>query len=739
MTRTPADPPLTSASRAGAAAGAGGGPPMPVKLAVTAAVIGLMAMMRLGVFGHRVMPIAFGMALVVFMWLRDRRLLWLTAVVFAATTIVKYVWVLPIYNASGAESPFGERMFDMSLVLFDLLLISFVVHVLIGARDALERRNADLSTTNEELAAREEEISRQNEELQSQTEELERQSEELRVTNEELATRERMLETLLDLSRSLHLGLSEDEAVDRICQTLGQLVNGPGTAAAILLRENGNLRVRCHHGFGPAGLESDVIPVGKSFAALIIEQRRTGYLEDIALRPELQIPQSVPGSAPRMISVLATPLVVRGNPIGTLEVYNTQRKTWSDDQLALIESLAAQTSVTLENAALFREVDEGRRRMMTILESVPVGLAVADANLKSIRFNPAGAALLGVPPEANIAEDYARGAWTVFVDGKQIPRDRYPMARAVRGERVYPHEIEVLLPSGKRIQILSSASPFSDAQGRVIGGVTSFADITNLKSLQRELETRRREAEEASVRKTRFLAAASHDIRTPANAISLLAELLKRSADSPSMQAEIPQLADELRQSATALVNLVSNVLDVTRFDTDKLEMHETEFPLSRLLEEEARQVLPLAQAKKLSLDVDGCDPGLWLRADRIKLGRVIGNLLGNAIKFTDTGGIKVRTDRDGDGQGVRIAVTDSGIGISPENQSRIFDEFWQLADGQRSKGSGLGLSISKRLVEAMGGRVNVQSTIGQGSTFRVVLPKDLVVPQADGKSPSAG
>src|SRR5439155_15218057 len=134
------------------------------------------------------------------------------------------------------------------------------------------------------------------------------------------------------------------------------------------------------------------------------------------------------------------------------------------------------------------------------------------------------------------------------------------------------------------LTVLSSASPFADAQGKLIGAVSSFADISDLKALQREQETRRREAEEASVRKTRFLAAASHDIRTPANAISLLAELLKRSADNPSMAAEIPNLADELRQSATALVNLVSNVLDVTRFDTDKLELHETEFSLARLI-----------------------------------------------------------------------------------------------------------------------------------------------------------
>ncbi|MEO6437524.1 MAG: HAMP domain-containing sensor histidine kinase, partial [Tepidisphaeraceae bacterium] len=265
-----------------------------------------------------------------------------------------------------------------------------------------------------------------------------------------------------------------------------------------------------------------------------------------------------------------------------------------------------------------------------------------------------------------------------------------------------------------------------------------------IKQLQRELETRRREAEEANVRKTRFLAAASHDIRTPANAISLLAELLKRTADSPSMAAEIPQLADELRASATALVTLVSNVLDVTRFDTDKLDLHETDFPLARLLEEEARQLLPLAQAKKLALEVEPAGE-LWLHADRIKLGRVLGNLLGNAIKFTDRGQVRVAATRDGDadgrgadgkiagghavgGQGVRIVVSDTGIGVSPEHQAHIFDEFWQLSDPQRSKGSGLGLAISRRLVEAMGGTISVHSEAGKGSTFTVTMPASAVV-----------
>ena len=136
--------------------------------------------------------------------------------------------------------------------------------------------------------------------------------------------------------------------------------------------------------------------------------------------------------------------------------------------------------------------------------------------------------------------------------------------------------------------------------------------------------------------------------------------------------------------------------------------------------------MLPLAQAKKLILDVEQPPRPIWLRADRIKLGRVMGNLLGNAIKFTDNGGVRVCTHMN-DGA-IEISVADTGVGISPEHQSRIFDEFFQLSDPARSRGSGLGLAISKRLIEAMGGKISVQSEPGKGSTFKIALRRNAVI-----------
>src|SRR5688500_3397616 len=317
-------------------------PPTWVKVSVCAAVIGVMSAVRLGIFGHRVMPIAFGMPLIVFIWLRDRRLLWFTVAIFALVTLIKYIFLLPVYDERGVPLGMPERTIDAGLVLLDLLVIASVLHILIGTAFTLRHRQAQLQASNAELAAREEEIQRQNEELQSTSEELERQSEELRVSNEDLAQRERMMESLLDLSRSLHVGLDYGATLARICETLGQLVNGPSVATGILINEEGGCKVRCHYGFGPAGVKADFIPEERSFSAIVLEQRRTGYIEDLAQRPDLEVPQPVAGEP--ILSVIAAPLIVRNKPIGSGDVYSRERRQWSEEQIALIESLAAQTS-----------------------------------------------------------------------------------------------------------------------------------------------------------------------------------------------------------------------------------------------------------------------------------------------------------------------------------------------------------------------------------------------------------
>ena len=419
--------------------------------------------------------------------------------------------------------------------------------------------------------------------------------------------------------------------------------------------------------------------------------------------------------------------------MGSLEVYSRHKTNWSQEQVALVESLAAQTSVSLEASELFHTVMQEKNRFEAVLQTAPVGIAIGNADLSEVRLNKAGAALLNVPVDSSIAIHGPSSPYKAFINGRPMAREESPLYRSIHeGKDTSAMEMDLVLPNNRRVNALVYSRPIRDPEtGAIRGGVSIFVDISSQKELQRELDIRRREAEEASVRKTRFLAAVSHDIRTPANAISLLAELIRRTATNPAMAADVPDLARELHGSAVSLVNLLSDVLDLARFDSDKVELQETEFSLTSLLEEERKQLLPLARQKGIEFDVELPPESLFLRADRIKLARILGNLIGNAIKFTETGQVRVGANRNGDGS-LHLFVSDTGIGIAPEDLQHIFDEFFQLRNPERdrAKGSGLGLTICKRLVDAMGGKLLVESIPGQGSRFTVTLPAFSLVPQ---------
>jgi signal transduction histidine kinase len=301
--------------------------------------------------------------------------------------------------------------------------------------------------------------------------------------------------------------------------------------------------------------------------------------------------------------------------------------------------------------------------------------------------------------------------------------------RALQGEQTPVEDMELKFHDGRDMHILLSAAPLRDRAGKINSALISFVDVTELRKLEAELERRRRDAEEASVRKSQFLAAASHDIRTPANALGLLAELLQRSASEPSMASEIPQLARELQASASGLLSLVSDILDLTRLDAGRVEMKLDEFELGDWLAGECHKLQPLADQKKLLFKCHAPDAPIRLHCDKFKLSRIVTNLIANAIKYTDSGQIHVSCRKREDG-GADISVQDTGIGIAPEHQASIFDEFVQIKNPDRdlAKGTGLGLSISKRLVELMGGKLSVISELGKGSAFIAALPATAVI-----------
>jgi signal transduction histidine kinase/CheY-like chemotaxis protein len=283
---------------------------------------------------------------------------------------------------------------------------------------------------------------------------------------------------------------------------------------------------------------------------------------------------------------------------------------------------------------------------------------------------------------------------------------------------------------GAIVLYASDVRRWTQAEFRVAEWLAAQAGLVLLSArLQQEIDRRREEAEDASQRKTRFLAAVSHDVRTPANAISLTAEVIKKAGEDPTWAHEIPELAETLRANAKLLVELVSDVLDLARFDSGKVEVDPSEFCLQDMVAKEILQYQALAKSAGLALAGSSNSDAIWLSADRMKLARVLSNLIGNAIKFTDRGRVDVECLRTDSGD-VQVRVADTGVGIQPAHLEHIFDEFYQIKNPERdrSKGTGLGLAICKRLVDAIGCELDVESEFGKGSTFTIRIPRTLLI-----------
>ena len=245
--------------------------------------------------------------------------------------------------------------------------------------------------------------------------------------------------------------------------------------------------------------------------------------------------------------------------------------------------------------------------------------------------------------------------------------------------------------------------------------------------LHEELRRGEREADEATARKSRFLAAVSHDVRTPANAIHLIAEVIRRKAQQ-SGAVELAKRASDLQANTRSLIELITDVLDLTRLDAERCDLQRSAFDLHALLDSEAKRFALFAERKGLSIEYQGeCKP-IWLYTDRVKLTRIISNLMDNAIKFSEKG--KVRLLCRPEKEARIVEVSDEGVGIPSDQLAHIFDEFYQLSNParERGKGNGLGLAIVKRLCDALDCRVSVVSKLNEGSCFSIELPQSLMV-----------
>ena len=260
-----------------------------------------------------------------------------------------------------------------------------------------------------------------------------------------------------------------------------------------------------------------------------------------------------------------------------------------------------------------------------------------------------------------------------------------------------------------------------------------------LTQAQQDLEDRAAELERASQYKSQFLANMSHELRTPLNSSLILAKLLSENTLG-NLNDEQVRFANTIYSAGNDLLNLINDILDISKVEAGKLELVPEQMSLRHVVEGMAMVFEPLAQQKKLAFQVQVADDvPLHMVTDRQRLEQILKNLLSNALKFTSSGQITVGLERVGDDR-VGFSVHDTGIGIRPEDQQGIFNAF-QQADGTTSRkygGTGLGLSISRDLAHLLGGTISLASEVGQGSCFTLTMPLAFTAPEAGPRLGSA-
>jgi signal transduction histidine kinase len=278
----------------------------------------------------------------------------------------------------------------------------------------------------------------------------------------------------------------------------------------------------------------------------------------------------------------------------------------------------------------------------------------------------------------------------------------------------------------------SDVRPFTDKQ---IELVSTFADqaaiaIENVRLFD-EIQDKSRQLAEASQHKSQFLANMSHELRTPLNAIIGVSEMLREDAEAAKQDLEP---LDRVLGAGRHLLALINDILDLSKIEAGRMELQLETFPLAPLIADVVRTIEPLA-AKNANQIAAKCDGAIGtLHADQMRLRQALLNLMSNANKFTERGSIAIDAQqRREDGRDyVTVAVADTGIGMTPEQMSKLFQEFSQ-ADASTTRkygGTGLGLAISKRFCQMMGGDITVQSEPGRGSTFTIRLPRNVDAPK---------
>ncbi len=358
---------------------------------------------------------------------------------------------------------------------------------------------------------------------------------------------------------------------------------------------------------------------------------------------------------------------------------------------------------------------ESLRMTRAILEAAADSIVVIDRNLIVVDVSPGTERVYGLTPEQCIGLNVLG-----VVHNQDQPSITSAIERLFTGEseEVQMARFRAIRADGQWITIESRARLLIDADGSSDRAVLVSRDVTEAEAAQSALAAAKAEAEQANLAKSEFLSRMSHELRTPLNSVLGFAQLLQMEADTKTGHEAV----DYIYTSGRHLLNLIDEILDISRVESGTLAIALEPLDVDELVKESVALFSLQATALGVTIIIDG-RAGMLVEADGQRLKQVLINLLSNAVKFNHREGTVVIHFTESSGR-VRISITDSGPGIAPENWERLFAPFDRLdAEARGIEGTGLGLALSKGLVEAIGGSLDFESTLGVGSSFWVELP----------------
>jgi PAS domain S-box-containing protein len=365
------------------------------------------------------------------------------------------------------------------------------------------------------------------------------------------------------------------------------------------------------------------------------------------------------------------------------------------------------------------ELQRQRRYYEALFDSSPTAIVAIDMSGTVTGWNPAAERLFGYTRDEAVRRDIDDMV-AAHPDIHREAKERSAIAAGGREPgRVLTRRTR---KDGTLVDVDVVSAPVFVA-GEQVGYFAIYSDVSELHARTRELAEKSAELEVASKHKSEFLASMSHELRTPLNAIVGFSQVLKEKLFGQVNEKQEEYL-DDILSSSNHLLALINDILDLSKVEAGQVELDRRLFSLREALERGVVMVRERAVQNGVELSLE-LDPQVDLvEGDERRIQQVVFNLLSNAVKFTPPGGrVDVSTAKE-DGE-VRIAVRDTGPGISPDDQARIFEEFQQARDtnGERPEGTGLGLALSRSLVELHGGRIWVESEPGKGSTFIFTIP----------------